>query len=185
MATQAPLETVVKAMHGNLTGESGEFFDFQFSGTELANGWMIIWSEDQELFDPPYASSLSNNFPLITCWVNETVMHSRSIYFKDGQEKWMILHEGDVDNFHIEYRGTPASDLETLIVDARLAQTNDPDVDYMFDVPLVVAQRLCSFKHDDILEDEPIFYEIKFNNSAEAKSETSKKVGWLSRIFGN
>lgn len=160
MATQAALETAIEPMRGKLTGEFGECFDFQCSGATLKNGWTIIWSEQEKFFDPPNAEALSKNFPLIVCWVNETIMHSRSMLFNDGKEQWMVLHEGDEDNFHIEYSGTPADDIDALIADARSHQLADPGVDYLFDVPLLIAQRLCGFKHDEMMEEEPVFHEI-------------------------
>jgi hypothetical protein len=185
LATQAPVPEVVAALGARKSGQSGDFMDFDLSIGRLSNGWTIIWSEDEEFFDDPCAISLSLSFPLLTCWVNETIMHSRVRSVANGIEKWSIWHEGDEDPTHIGSAGNPPAELSELIADAREQQSADNEVDYLFDVPLIVAEGICGFKHDQIINEESSFEELLAQRKSKSGDTRSvQKVGWLSRIFG-
>jgi hypothetical protein len=185
MATQAAEPEVLLALKARKSGASGEYIDFDLSIGSLGNGWIIIWSEDEEYFDDPRSLILSSNFPLIACWVNETVMHSRVRKLSNGKEEWAIWHEGDENIAHIDSSGNPPAELTKLIAEAREQQALDNEVDYLFDVPLLIAASICGFKHDEFMDDTIAFDEISIEaESGMANAPPTQKGSWFSRLFG-
>lgn len=184
MAAQGPMAEVLAALGANTTGATGEYFDFPLSSGQLSNGWTIVWSEDETYFDPERSAAISKHFSLLSCWVNETVMHSRLIQFENGEQIWAVWHEGDEVPDHIDHFGQPPEEMATLIADAREQQANDEGVDYLFDVPLMMAQSICGFKHDTFFEDVP-FHEISLGEPTPAVAAESRPAsGWLARLLG-
>jgi hypothetical protein len=184
IAAQGPIAEVLAALGADTTGATGEYFDFPLSLGELPNGWTIVWSEDETYFDPERSAEISRHLPILSCWVNETVMHSRVIRFEDGEQIWAVWHEGDEISDHIDHFGQPPEEMTALIADARVQQANDEGVDYLFDVPLTVARNICGFKHDTFFEDVS-FREITPGEPAPAAAETPRSAsGWLARLLG-
>lgn len=189
LATQQPLPTVLAALQFKVTGEAGAYYDFSFSVGALANGWTIVWSEDEEYCSPSLGVALSAESAVLICWVNETVMNSSTRYFDRGRQLWHVWHEGHEDPSHIASEGSPPDTLASLISDARQAQSEDKEVDFLFDVPLNVAEQLCGFKHDDFA-DEVEFMEIQSTDpdyAPKMRPASGLKTpvkGFWSRIFG-
>ena len=184
IAAKQPMAAMLTALGAGTTGATGGYFDFPLSVGELQNGWTIIWSEDESYFDPERSAPISQHFPLLSCWVNETIMHSRVIRFEDGEQSWAVWHEGDEVPDHIDHLGQPPEELAALIADAREQRAHDEGVDYLFDVPTTIAENICGFKHDTFFED-IIFHEIIAIEQPVALIEPPRPAsGWLARLLG-
>jgi hypothetical protein len=181
LAARQPLASVVSALKAEPTGRQGECFDFPFSVGEFPDEWSVVWSEDEEYFNPQFSTDLSYHFPLIVCHVNETVMHSSARYFDAGEENWSVWHEGDEVVNHIDFEGNPPVEYSSILAEALEQRAHDNEVDYVFEVPLKLAENLCGFKHDEFLEDIQ-FHEILLNSvAADARSQGSN---FVARLFG-
>lgn len=183
IAMQAPLADALAALGAKTTGAAGEYFDFPLSLGELPNGWTVVWSEDETYFDPERSAEISRHLPLLSCWVNETVMHSRVIRFEDGEQIWAVWHEGDEVPDHIDHFGQPPEELAALVGYAREQQANDEGVDYLFDVPLTLAENICGFKHDIFVKDIS-FHEIVAGEQPALIGAIDRPAsGWLARLL--
>ena len=181
MATQQPVDVVLPLLDATATGESGDIADFDLSIGVLPSGWTLVWAEDESFFDTPSADMVQGLSPVLTCWVNETIMHMRVRYYDKGELVWQAWHEGDEVPTHIAGEGALPSDFAVLVEAARAAQAADREVDYLSDVPLDMAEHICGFKHDSYC-DNVSFQEIRLNASAASGKGESR--GFLSRLFG-
>ncbi len=80
-------------------------------------------------------------------------MASSSEFWSNGRRKWSLSHEGENGPRGFTVAGDPPetlagiqSDMEAL---QRAAGGDGADIDYLFEIPLKVAQSLVGFKHDE------------------------------------
>jgi hypothetical protein len=136
------------------TGEFDEANESPISAAEIPNGWYVLFLND---FSHPYVSvevmqRFSADCVLLGCRVEEHVMTSAAFLFENGSRIWSVSHESEKGRYNVETEGTPPAFFAPLR--AKLSQSQDDaggekaDVDYMFDVPLEMAARLCGYRHD-------------------------------------
>jgi hypothetical protein len=124
---------------------------------------------------------LSIDHDLLLCLVEEHVMASSSEFWSKGKRQWRLSHEGENGPKGLEVDGNPpevyaatAKEMEAL----QLAEGgDDAGVDYIFEIPLLIAKALVGFKHDEIC---PHLIGARF----EVMSRAAPTPGVLSRIFG-
>ena len=190
MAAQQSKDAVISALGMGATGAEGEYSDFKFSAAALPNGWTIIWSEDQSYFDPPRSLELSKHFPLMTCWINETVMCSYVRHLSGGKIDWAVWHEGHEDRNHLASEGSPPAAFREIEAELRAAQDadEDGDVDLIFDIPTRLAESICGFKHDEWMDDPddptPFFELVPDGGIVSTTNSGTAKRGFISRLFG-
>ena len=171
------------------TGVLDEANEAPFSVAELPTGWTVLWSDDQAFANIERASGLSHLAPVISCWVNETVMFSSAYYFEGGDFKWFAGHNAQDGIFDLQFEGELPEQFST-IRDSLLAQQQSEggdasDVDFVFDIPLELARSICGFKHDlwKFEWGEPQFFAVE--PTAEYRHDKpSKARGFLSRLLG-
>ena len=66
-----------------------------------------------------------------------------------------------------------------FLVDREAAGGEAADVDFLFDIPVVLVQRFTGYKHDDVSSAEDQF-EVLESTEQSGKSATS----WVGRLFG-
>ena len=83
-------------------------------------------------------------------------MASSTEFWEAGHLAWRVEHEGEHGTPHLHVEGTPPSTLEAIRETYLRKQAQEIDgpmkVDWVFEVPLVLAHGIVGFKHD---EDEP------------------------------
>lgn len=157
-----------------------------FSVASLPTGWTVLWSNDPTFASIERCQTLSKAAPVISCWVNETVMFSSANYFENGNYLWFVGHNAQDGTYSLEVDGNLPSQFEAI--KARLMEQQEAeggtaaDVDLVFDIPLETAQAICGFKHDlsAFAWGEAEFFEA-FDPST---NYDSKSKGWLGRLFG-
>ena len=134
------------------TGEADEANEAAFSIAELPTGWTILWSNDQAFPTIACCQALSYIAPVVSCWVNETVMFSSCNYFENGDSRWFVGHDSQNGIYHIESEGILPSKFTEVSERLFAAQESEggeaSDVDLVFDIPLELAESICGFKHD-------------------------------------
>jgi hypothetical protein len=96
--------------------------------------------------------AVSTGCELIAVSVEEHVMASSAEGWTDGRQNWHIGHELEKGSEHLESSGTLPECFEDYRVRAleRRRSEGADAADYVFSVPLEVAQHLCGFKHDSM-----------------------------------
>jgi hypothetical protein len=137
------------------TGEIEEFPESLISTGKLDTGWRVIWHNK---YDCPYLrpedlADLSIEREVLLCLVEEHVMASSSELWSGGKRKWWISHEGENGPKGLSVDGdlpTEFSAVRKEMEELQFAEGgDDAGVDYIFEIPLKVAQSLVGFKHDE------------------------------------
>lgn len=164
------------------TGETEEDPESRFATAKLATGWRLIWSNK---YACPILTKGLPAFPgdheVVVCQIEEHVMASSAELWMRGSRKWWVSHEGedwpkglDIDGELPQCFASIREEME----DAQRAEGGDEaDVDYIFEIPLKIAQALVGFKHDENYEQ---VVEARFMVLSGEKSEK----GFLSRLLG-
>lgn len=164
------------------TGESETDPESRFSTAKLSTGWRLFWSNK---YDCPLlaksVASFSGEHELLLSRVEEHVMASSAELWLGGSRKWWISHEGEDGPKGLDVDGEPPEcfpSIQEQMQHAQRAEGGDQaDVDYIFEIPLKVAQALVGFKHDEN-------YEAVIKDGFMVLSDGTSKKGFLSRLFG-
>lgn len=160
-------EHVLGALGLSRTGEKEEFPDSGLSCVELPGGWFLVHINR---FDSPLSSqatlaSLSAGCRLVACRVEEHVMYSAATCLEDGVRMWHVEHDAQQDIYHLSSEGNPPSGFARIHAALKTQQDAaggaDADVDHIFEVPVVLAETMTSYRHDKEPElDDPEPFEV-------------------------
>jgi hypothetical protein len=127
------------------------------SGQSLRGGWFLVVMKgsDHPLVSESSLSALSAQSQVVACSVEEHVMFSSAEGWTNSERNWRVEHDAQQSARHLVASGwLPAAYAEVLrkAQEAHEAQQADdteaPDVDFFFEVPLEVALNVAGFKHD-------------------------------------
>jgi len=80
-------------------------------------------------------------------------MCSTAAHWIDGAEQWFVVHDSEDGLTSLEVIGNPPASLEPIRARQMALQEGVNDVDYIFDVPLAVAETFVGFRHDGTFDD--------------------------------
>lgn len=155
------------------TNERQEFPDAEFSASKLAGDWYLIYINR---CDSPYVSSetlelLSTDCEIIACVVEEHVMYSRSQYWDNGNKVWQVMHDAQQGMLNLEHEGPLPVNFENIRMTSFAEQDaeggEESEVDYIFEIPLILADSISGFKHDEIISG--LEYTVLISNRAANK----------------
>lgn len=167
----------------SLSGEKSEVPDYLISTANLDTGWTLVWYNqygcsflgDREL------AKVSQRYDIVRCLIEEHVMASSAELWSGGSRKWLLSHEGENGPKGLDSIGELPDVFQSIrgAMEAKqLAEGGDAaDVDYLFEIPLLVAKSLVGFKHDEVSPhmSEGLFHEM---------SRPEQKVGFWTRLLG-
>lgn len=165
------------------TGERGEFPESKIAYARLTTGWAILWygQYDCPFFGDRELASLSSGHDIIRCLVEEHVMASSAELWSSGRQQWCISHQGEDGPKGLGVSGSPPDSLKAIRAQMEEAQRaeggDDAEVDYIFEIPLKVAQQIAGFKHDEVCGSVT-------GRTFEVLVRASSQGGFLSRLFG-
>ena len=162
------------------TGETEELPDSPISTAKLDTGWRLLWINEygSSLLAPDRLSEVSRERDVLLCLVEEHVMASSAESWSVGKRVWWISHEGEDGPKGLDTDGTLPACFAAIRAEMEAAQRDDADVDFLFEIPLKVAETLVGFKHD---ENWPHVIGGRFEILA--RPEPPKK-GLLGKLFG-
>ena len=180
------LETL--ALRG--TGTHEETAESPVVGAELPTGWYLVVAGDlgHRLMGDPTVQRLSAGCDVVTGDVEEHAMVSVATGWKDGQRVWSVTHDGQQDMYHLQTEGElPAAftDIrDRLRSEQHAAGGRKVTVDFIFDVPVELAQALTGYRHDaDIPGARADPFEVLVEIPSGASASTSRS-SFLRRLFG-
>jgi len=137
------------------TGEREDVPESPLLGANLATGWYLVWFDEASpaALKPESLRSISSGTELITCQVEEHAMCSTAAHWIDGAEQWFVVHDSEDGLTSLEVIGNPPASLEPIRARQMALQEGVNDVDYIFDVPLAVAETFVGFRHDGTFDD--------------------------------
>jgi hypothetical protein len=118
----------------------------------LKNGWTVFYGGrwDDQIVKPDILANLSRDAQLVACQAYEMTMFSETQLWVNGAMIWIISHDsetGDINNLKIEGNDFPKN-LGNLRQLAIKRQQEKDKVDFMFDVPVVIAEEISGFNHN-------------------------------------
>ncbi len=137
------------------TGETEEFPEAPITVGKLNTGWCVVWYNKYRC---PYLNSqelgrLSTSRDVLLCLVEEHVMASSSELWVRGKQLWWLSHEGENGPKGLTVEGNAPDTLPKIRTEMEELQISKggehADVDYIFEIPLRVAQSIVGFKHDE------------------------------------
>ncbi len=125
------------------------------STAKMKTGWRVLWYDRHTC---PFLAEkdleeISTAYDIIMCLVEEHVMFSSSELWSQGKRKWYLSHAGENGPKGLTAIGDLPNCLHSVRAEMEEQQEKEggeeAEVDYVFEVPLRVAQDLVGFKHDE------------------------------------
>ena len=160
------------------TGAPDEANEAPFSLAVIPTGWVILFSNDFDFAPAEHLIGLSAGMSLVACQVHEGIMFSSAHGYENRQEQWGVWHDGgDAKKRDLKTTGHLPSAF-TEIRQRLLAQQDADDkrqvalpldqqnggaahgngpqllnpntmaVDYLFDIPVDLAEAMTGYRHD-------------------------------------
>ena len=144
---------VLDSMHLRDTGIVDEANESPISGASFPKDWTIIWLNQ---FAHPFAEDaslmlFSQGCTVIACHVHDGTMFSAAQLYADGRQQWAVIRDFQAGEYHLEVDGHPPDNLLEIAERQTKHQREDSEasgIDYMFEIPLELAESLCGFRHD-------------------------------------
>jgi hypothetical protein len=127
--------------------------DSAICGLKLPNNGYLIHLQNwlHPFLHSSNLASLSKDCELVGCQVEEHVMISCAFRYVNGKREWNILHELDKGTFHLELDGIIPSNFQDIFAQKKkqkLDEGIEESPDYIFDVPVDIAEMQTGFRHD-------------------------------------
>jgi len=137
------------------TGRLDEANESPVSGAALPGGGYLLYFNDMAHPATQAASMarLSEGGEALGCQVEEHVMASAAFQYRNGEKVWDVVHLSEEGLYHLAVDGAPPALLETIHAEMKATQDEqgglEADVDCLFEVPLMLANALCGYRHDE------------------------------------
>jgi len=176
---------LIESLRLKPTGERDDGADSPVVAGKLNTGWRILWCNKYgcSLLAPKVLTDLSRNAEILLCLVEEHVMASSAELWSEGKLKWRISHQGDHGPKGIKTVGHPPESYPAIREEMEKAQLeaggDKAEVDYIFEIPLKVAQGMVGFKHD-----EPCPHLQGGTFEVMSREEPEMRAGFWQRLLG-
>jgi hypothetical protein len=134
------------------TGELDEANEAPFSAASIPGEWFILFSNDFLFASSERLVSLSRDCRTLACQVHEGIMVSNALSYERGVCVWQIMHNHQNGPDDLSVTGSPPEAFRSIR--DRLMQLQDEQrgrgVDYVFDVPVETAAKMCGYRHDRV-----------------------------------
>lgn len=137
------------------TEQKQAFPEAMLTGAPLPNGWYLIFVNhcDSKYISDPIQTDLSKECEIVSCSIEEHVMYSMSQYWINGHKVWQVSHDAQQGMFNLESQGKLPENYQSIkstnYSEQLSAGGENADVDFMFDIPLLLAKSITGFKHDE------------------------------------
>jgi hypothetical protein len=165
-------EAVYADLGFHRSGEFEEIPEAPFCGTRLGNNWtVVVLNGVAAAMDGTInLKHLSRLGDVIACFVEEHVMCSAAACWSAKRQVWSVAHRAEKGMRHLQMSGSlPDSAIDVVqATEAKLvaAGGSESEVDYYFDVPILLAKSVAGFRHD---EDVEVGLRFEVLRSADAK----------------
>jgi len=157
------------------TGRLEKVPESMFCGAKLDTGWylVVINENGHEFVGEQNLRRVSATCEILAAGIEEHVMASSAEYWKGGSQMWAVSHEAESGDAHLAEHGA-FPDAYLSIKDRLLASQKTGEADYVFDIPLKLAESIVGYKHDEVAK-------IEFEVLSKAPRPSSG--GFFSQLF--
>src|SRR4030095_10096554 len=185
-----PPAAVLETLGLRDTGTREAIAESPIVGAELPSGWYLVVADrsGHQLMRDSILQGLSAGCEVVTGDVEEHVMVSVATGWGDGRKVWTVTHNAQRDMKHLQAESElPAaftSIRDRLRSEQQAAGGRKADVDYIFDVPVELAQTLTGYRADANIPGAgaaPFEVLVEISSSAAA---SAGRPSFLKRFFG-
>jgi hypothetical protein len=134
------------------TGVFDEANESRYSLAELPTGWTILFANDFDYGSAEHLVALSAGATVLSCQVEEHIMFSAAHCCEDARPSWSVWHDSQHGRYNLSTQGAPPPALAPIKRQMIAAQDRDGGarsiVDYIFDIPVLLAAELTGYRHD-------------------------------------
>ena len=137
------------------TGARAAYATETVSGQALPDGWFLVVARgcDHRIISESALSSVSVDTEVVACSIEEHVMVSSSEGWGSGKRLWRVEHDGQESTRNLTTSGLlpdPFAKVHAQAIEDQDAEdAGAREVDFFFEVPLVLAWEVVGFKHDE------------------------------------
>lgn len=137
------------------TEQTADYGDHDVSALADAGEWSIVVARgcDHRIISAKNLAALSLNCEVVACSVEEHAMFSSSELWLNGVRQWRVEHDAQQSIEHLATDGSMPEDFPATsrqFAEQQAAENGDKaEVDWYFEIPLVLARTRVGFKHDE------------------------------------
>jgi hypothetical protein len=175
-------EQFLKQLGLSPTGETEEFPRSLILMAKLDSGWRVLRYNRYgcPFLKRQHLGPLSRDKDVVLCLIEEHVMSSSSEMWSRGKRKWWLSYEGEDGSVGLATDGDLPESFPRIRKEMeetqRVAGGDDAGTDYIFGIPLKLAETLVGFNHE---EDNAHMIGGRYI----VLSRTAPNGGLLSRLF--
>ncbi|SEG62021.1 hypothetical protein SAMN05421819_3862 [Bryocella elongata] len=160
VAPDLVLETLKLARNGEIDDFPAES---AVSGKLLSTGWFVLAVNrgDHKLVRPGTLQQLSALGEVVACNIEEHVMMSTAEAWRNGVQVWSVIHDAQRGIANLETVGDLPDNFHTIkqecAAELERAGGEKSDTDFLFDIPVRLAQELTGFRYDAAGDDNTNF----------------------------
>ena len=154
LAIKAPTEEALSTLGLKSTGETVETPEAPLVGTALRDGWYLVVAQgcDHALISDDFVQDISKRAEAVASSIEEHVMVSMASHWSGGSQTWSIVHDAQQAMDHFEVNGSPPASFpavrDRLLAEQEAEGGTESEVDFLFDLPLEMAEQTAGFRHD-------------------------------------
>ncbi|HMI20214.1 MAG TPA: hypothetical protein VK533_11765 [Sphingomonas sp.] len=152
---------------------------------QMPGGWLIVLTDRRASAFEGDLVALAAFGPAVACEIREVVMNSEARGYEGASEKWRVGYDCEKGRYALEIAGDPPSQLETIRAEAQAQQEaeggEDAGVDYMFDIPALLAKSICGYMLGEV---EPDGFRYSELQPIGGWPVPVRKPGFFARLFG-
>lgn len=167
-----------------------------------SGGWIFVAAPNASLASRGRVRSASRGGMAVGAYLDEHVMISGVFAAEDGELAWSAQHDPNIDPDHLDIWGQPPEALAETQAKLVAEGLTQPDVDAIFDVPILLAASQCHFDPNsfDIELDltnltttnpellrhyDPVLASALIDPSGASPEVRLRRPGLLARLFGH
>ncbi len=153
----------------------------------LPAGWyVVVVHRGEHLVEDELLQRVSAGCEAIACFLEEHVMYSAAVGWRDGRRLWSVTYEAERSRRDVAVEGElPAGSSAIrarLEADQVRAGGERAAVDYLFDVPIEIAKSVTGFRHDeDVTSSEAAPFEVLARTST---GKAAERRPWWRSLLG-
>ncbi|MBP1317525.1 hypothetical protein [Herbaspirillum sp. 1130] len=163
-------EIVLSALGLAETNQRQSFTETARAGIALPTGWYVVWFDtpSPSALKPEFLRMLSASTKIVACQIEEHAMVSTAACWENGKEQWFIAHDAEDGVMSLDVMGNPPVFFDEVRAEMLQLQDGRTDVDYVFDVAIMLAERLVGFRHDAAFDEneEEMFFVLSQRSAA-------------------
>lgn len=137
-----------------LTSAAEEVAESPLVCATLPGGWFVVVVDHgaDSVLSAEALVALSAIGRVVWCSVDEHAPSSAAAEYSGRAERWRVEHDAQMDRNHLETHGDVPAEFHRMVESRRAEQTAAgpaTDVDHLFDAPVMLAQAITGFRHDE------------------------------------